>query len=254
MRQLSRAKPAGALTSMSGSRPRCTRRRWTSRPLRRARGWASRARPEAVGLFGTGSAAATESGSPAARGSDGKAARKEAERRRRVDRELATVRTQEQKAKREHVSAVKATERAGKQAKNARGVPTKHGNEPKKPARACARPSDEKGTRPERTTAQLELSPQSRRSSSSERGCLGDELTVAGHDRRDPRRRPCRDARLRNTGERRGVAPGDQLCHPRPRGRHGNGGKQLGRGVEEAGADPAKSSRGARLSHPGARG
>ena len=49
------------------------------------------------------------------------------------------------------------------------------------------------------------------------------------------------------------FAPGDQLCHPRPRGRHGDGGQQLSRGVEEAGADPAQSSRRARLSHPGAR-
>ena len=74
---------------------------------------------EAVGLFGSGSAPAAESAVPAAGASDGKRDRKVAERRRHEEQELAAARKHEQKARRDHASAVKATERASKHAKNA---------------------------------------------------------------------------------------------------------------------------------------
>jgi hypothetical protein len=83
---------------------------------------------EAVGLFG---AASLESGSarsqrrdagaavPGKRGRDRSGTGKVAERRRKLERELAAARADKQKAVREHASAAKATERARKQASGA---------------------------------------------------------------------------------------------------------------------------------------
>lgn len=84
---------------------------------------------EAVGLFG---AASFESGPagrtvrreagtavPAKRERDDGRSLKVAERRRRVERELAAASAEEQKARREHAGAAKATERARKQARAA---------------------------------------------------------------------------------------------------------------------------------------
>jgi hypothetical protein len=74
---------------------------------------------EAVGLFGTGSVPAAGSGGPAAEESDRRGTRKAAEQRGREEQELASARAEEQKARRDHAGAVKATERAGKHAKDA---------------------------------------------------------------------------------------------------------------------------------------
>jgi hypothetical protein len=86
---------------------------------------------EAVGLFGAApveadsarKAAASRRDAGAAvsgkRPADRTEAPKVVERRRRLERELATARADELKAKREHARAAKATERAGKHAKDA---------------------------------------------------------------------------------------------------------------------------------------
>jgi hypothetical protein len=73
---------------------------------------------EAVGLFGAPSDEPRRT-QPARRGRDPRGPRKDAERRRELERLLRAARAEEQKAQREHAGAAKAAGRAGKRAKDA---------------------------------------------------------------------------------------------------------------------------------------
>jgi hypothetical protein len=74
---------------------------------------------EAVGLFGAPSDDARRTKAPAKRGPDVRGPRKDAERRRELERERRAARAKEQKAQREQAGAAKAAARAGKRAKDA---------------------------------------------------------------------------------------------------------------------------------------